>query len=592
YSDIPVTLRLTGALKGGWSTINVALDFDGGPGVLDNGYDLQGFSPTFTPSAGNGGNVAAGTQISYNSPAQYIPGAGLASSANAQIVAGSGQHSQRLSYQSKINGVLQPAGVLNFTTTSTYSWAADSTFVPASAYATESFYVARTDGHMWAPWTKTSGIGTNGLYELQPGSLTGFTNLTIADYTGLPVLPAGYQWRAESTNKYARLYIGSIDGVQQGDGIWTNGSADQKWTTNLGPAAGTINWGGGQPSSVGHIATFNNTVTNYAGGVVNVDQPQTIGGISLTNTGGGGYNLSGSAIRLENASTSGFVTDGVSSSRTLTYTDPTINVNSGTHTIANSVVIASGDAGAANGLVVNTAPGSQLTMAGNISAGYSLGNSITKQGAGTLIAGGANSYSGATNVQAGTLNVTGSVSGTTNLNLTGGTMQLSGAGGEQVNNAATLNLAGAELAFNNAANQIETLGNLTLGMNSVLNFGALGTSGFDKFVFGTGSRTGGSLTIQNWEGNANVAGADGVNDRLIFTGNAAAASAFEIAFAGSINFIGYGAGFDTIDLGSTFEVVAVPEPTSTVLLGSIALSALIGYRQRRRSFPRKSAATA
>ncbi|MEQ1852705.1 MAG: autotransporter-associated beta strand repeat-containing protein, partial [Chthoniobacteraceae bacterium] len=431
------------------------------------------------------------------------------------------------------------------------------------------------------------------LYEIQEGSLTGFTNMTIADFTGLPGLPAGFQWQAESTNKYIKLYIGSINGLQQGNGVWTNGSADQNWTTNVGPAAGTMNWGSGQPSSVGHIATFDNTVTNYAGGIVNVNQPQTIGGIVLADSGSGGYNLNGSAIRLENASTSGFATDGISSSRTLTYTDPTITVNSGTHTISNPVVIASGNTGAANGLVVNTAPGSQLHIVGNISAGYALGNSITKQGAGALIvAGPANSYTGKTNVAGGDLNLTGNLTATTNLNLTGGTMLLSGSGGEQINNAATVSMAGGGIGFNNAVNQIETLGNLTLSGVSTLDFGTLGTSGFDSFKFGTGTFTSGSLTILNWEGLV-AGGVDGVNDRLVFNGDSTAAAAFQTAFGSSISFNGYGSGFATVQFGSTFEVVAapIPEPAETAMIGALALCALIGYRERRRFFPRKSAAT-
>ena len=34
--------------------------------------------------------------------------------------------------------------------------------------------------------------------------------------------------------------------------------------------------------------------------------------------------------------------------------------------------------------------------------------------------------------------------------------------------------------------------------------------------------------------------------------------------------------------GNGFEIVPVPEPATTALIGSIALCALIGYRERRR----------
>lgn len=70
-------------------------------------------------------------------------------------------------------------------------------------------------------------------------------------------------------------------------------------------------------------------------------------------------------------------------------------------------------------------------------------------------------------------------------------------------------------------------------------------------------------------------------DRLIFlTGSS---SAFVSAFDQSdISFNGV-FGYHAIDFGGGgFEIVAVPEPSSTALLGAMALIGLIGFRERMR----------
>ncbi len=50
----------------------------------------------------------------------------------------------------------------------------------------------------------------------------------------------------------------------------------------------------------------------------------------------------------------------------------------------------------------------------------------------------------------------------------------------------------------------------------------------------------------------------------------------------NISFDGFGAGATEVAFGTGYEIVPVPEPTATALIGTIALCALIGYRERRR----------
>jgi MYXO-CTERM domain-containing protein len=41
-------------------------------------------------------------------------------------------------------------------------------------------------------------------------------------------------------------------------------------------------------------------------------------------------------------------------------------------------------------------------------------------------------------------------------------------------------------------------------------------------------------------------------------------------------------GYAAIQFGSNYEIVPIPEPSSSALLGSFALLGLIGWRERRR----------
>ena len=240
-----------------------------------------------------------------------------------------------------------------------------------------------------------------------------------------------------------------------------------------------------------------------------------------------------------------------------------------------------------NTLTVGAASGT-TTFTGSI--GGTSGNLI-KDGASTqVLTGTNNTFTGTTTVSAGTLEVQGSLSGTTGVTVnTGGTLLMNSAASDIVKTTATVAMAGGTLAFGNAANQTQNLGAMTLTANSTLDFGASG--GNDKFLFAGFVHTAGTLAITNWVGNA-AGGTDGTDDRLMFTG---LASDFTTSFAQSdISFNGAN-GYAAITFGADFEIVpitAVPEPTTTALIGSIALCALIGYRERRRftGFGKRTAA--
>jgi hypothetical protein len=91
------------------------------------------------------------------------------------------------------------------------------------------------------------------------------------------------------------------------------------------------------------------------------------------------------------------------------------------------------------------------------------------------------------------------------------------------------------------------------------------------------------LNIVGWSGAAETLGSP-ATDRLIFTGDTIAYNAFINSFGqNEISFNGV-SGYQAIQFGNgtQFEIVAVPEPSSTALLTTIGLVVLAGYRGRRR----------
>ena len=357
------------------------------------------------------------------------------------------------------------------------------------------------------------------------------------------------------------------------------------------------------------IAAAPTTTLNLTGGVVK-------DAVVLTIRGGGTVNINTTGISGATAGTSDLVVADAGTIVNLnvanTYNGPTFiqdgatvnaNVASALPTVARTAVTmdATGAGGStlamtasqqaasltspvassivnlnANTLTVGAASGT-TTFAGAIGGA---GGNLIKDSASTQVLSGSNGYTGTTTVSGGTLTVSGSLSGTSAVTVnTGGTLLLNSAANNIVNTAATATLAGGTLAFGNAANQIQNLGVLTLSVNSILDFGTSG--GADKFAFGSlPSHTAGTtLTINNWFGNVS-GGVDGTDDRLVFSG-------VDTDFTGVFNqadvsFGGFGSGYAAISFAGGYEIVPVPEPATTALIGSVALCALIGYRERRR----------
>lgn len=148
--------------------------------------------------------------------------------------------------------------------------------------------------------------------------------------------------------------------------VWTGAAGDSKWST---PG----NWDQDAVPAVAQDVSL----PAGAAGAINVDSA----GVEIGNLmiGGGGYSLSGNAIAMD-----GNIVD------------------SGSSSISNNISLS-------NDQEVNVDAGSVLTFNGQVEDNTFHG--ITKDGAGTLLIGGAGSiaYSGQTNVTGGTLDVEGSI---------------------------------------------------------------------------------------------------------------------------------------------------------------------------------------
>jgi len=92
---------------------------------------------------------------------------------------------------------------------------------------------------------------------------------------------------------------------------------------------------------------------------------------------------------------------------------------------------------------------------------------------------------------------------------------------------------------------------------------------------------GSGLDYANSLGNASATDSGNFRDntnRLIFGSDVFGVG----SYIPNISFDGFGVGATEVAFGTGFEIVPVPEPATTTLIGTIALCALFGYRERRR----------
>lgn len=239
-------------------------------------------------------------------------------------------------------------------------------------------------------------------------------------------------------------------------------------------------------SSSGNI-TINGVISESGGSFGITKTGQRTLNLGGNNTFTGGLTISGGVVNLNNAgalnsSSPNAVAVSVGGTLRLNGNSVTVSGLSGQGTVHNN------HGSTAATLTVNKASGSD-TFSGNILNGSSASLALHKTGAGTLILGDINTYSGGTTLSAGTLEL-----GADNALGTGG-----------------FNFAGGTL---NGNNRTVSLGALSLTANSTLNL--IDDGNTSTLTFSSGTWTAGTLTINGWSGVEEIAGDD---DRIFINGS-------------------------------------------------------------------------
>ncbi len=251
--------------------------------------------------------------------------------------------------------------------------------------------------------------------------------------------------------------------------------------------------------------------TRLSGGTIGIGNNNALGtGTLIVQGNGGALSAYGAARTITNRITlnsdltlTGTNTITLAGNITNSLTNQTIYLdNASTAAISGNISLS--ESTSARTLIMDTAENSSLTVSGQITDGTSTASNLRKDGEGTLILSGSNTFTGNFNISNGTVRLAASdrLSDSTRLLLRGGTLDLNGSSSERVR----------ELSFD----------------RGVINYGTAGTS--NHFMFTSNSGTTGPLVIRN----------QSAGDRLAI--QSANLSTLSAANRGLIYFSGEGSG--------------------------------------------------
>lgn len=404
---------------------------------------------------------------------------------------------------------------------------------------------------------------------------SGQLSLTLRRAGGVDVLPDATR-TFTVTGGVGNLYDLTISGriqsgslVKAGDGTMMLGTSNNTYVGTTAVTGGILNIQQGTDGSSRSSLGAGNGTLGQGTSVSSGATLQIQGGIGVTSEyltlSGNGFDPGSGVLGALN-NLSGSNTWGAAGNTFINLaTDSRINSSAGLLTIAGNI-----SSSANNGLTVGGS--GDTTISGGINTGIGSTTSLTKDGSGTLILSGSNSYQGATNVTSGILSV----------------QHNNGLGAVTTGANGTFVTSGAELQLSKASGL--TIGGEAISLNGA---GIGGTSGALNNVLGDNSLAGvvtinsastikssaGTLTLSGGTSSANqdliIAGAGNVTitgDMANGTGALTKVDAGTLTFAGTVNGTTGTVGAASLQAGN----MVVGNGTQTTTLNTGAFDSIAG----------------
>lgn len=463
--------------------------------------------------------------------------------------------------------------------------------------------------------TDVATFSTTGAKTITPDAGRTIFGLTFATGSGINTIGSSAQTLFLSSGGAIQNSAGLTNAQQINANLRLAGAgATYSFTNNASSTSATLQFGGQiQGATAGNTVLFldgtNTSAFNRLNGTISNGSSTSLAivkngsGQWVLNSNSfftGGVTLNAGTLSIRNAGalgTGAFTINGGSIDAPIAIVNSNNNAQNWN---GNFTFVGSNTLDLGTGSVTMNATRTVTTTSSTLTIGGAIGGSgfgLTKAGAGTLVLGGASTYTGTTTVNAGTLLVNGSTASSSAVAVNGGKLGGSGAigGSVTVNSGGTLapgssiqSLASGSLAFNNGSTfgyevdsgVLPSVGadlqvvNGTLGLNGTVNL-TLSNLSVGTFANGT------EFTLINYSGAWNnglfTYNSTILNDGDTFTFNGQDWTIDYNDTVGGVNFSG-----EYLPSSSFVNITAVPEPAAG-MLAAFGLTTAVAFRRSRKA---------